>query len=184
MPEVKNLQSTEVKNLQSTEVKNLRSTEVKNLRSTGEHLVSAQSSLGKGDFKSPKSKLNELCQSMKFSPPKYQDQISDNGFVDVTVSIMIEGQDVCYSYTSEQAMSTKKYIKQCEENAAELAFKALTELYGTCLPSEHTPTQLGKNIYLCSYSLLPSYILLDKPVRSPSKLGPQRTFSCPELGKR
>ena len=81
-----------------------------------------------------------------FSTKVYQDQISDNGFV-VTVSIMIEGQEVHYSYTSEQTMSTKKYIKQCEENAAELAFKALTELYGTCVPSEHTQTQLSKNIY-------------------------------------
>ena len=132
------------------EVKKLQSTEVKNLRSTGDPVVSAQSSLGKGGFKSSKSKLNELCQSMKFSLPKYQDQISVNGFVIVTVSIMIEGQDVCYSYTSEQAMSTKKYIKQCEENAAEIAFTKLTELYGTCISNmsqQCTHEQSGKNSF-------------------------------------
>ena len=58
-----------------------------------------------------------------------------NGFLVVTVSINIGGQEVTYSYTSsytdEQVRSTKKYIKQCEENTAEIAYKALTELYGT-----------------------------------------------------
>ena len=61
---------------------------------------------------------------MKFSSPIYK--ISENGLV-VTVSITIEGQEVHYSYTSEQAMITKKHIKQCEENVAEIAFTALTE---------------------------------------------------------
>ena len=46
---------------------------------------------------------------------------------------MIEEQDICYTCTSKQAMPAKKHIiKQCEENAAEIAFKALSELYGTC----------------------------------------------------
>ena len=103
--------------------------------------ISARPPLSSGEpSKNPKSKLNEFCQSMKFSLPKYQ--ISENSFV-VTVSITIEGRDVCYSYTSEQAMSTNKYIKQCEENAAEIAFTALTELYGTCMPK--TPPQRGQS---------------------------------------
>ena len=92
-------------------------------------------------FKSPKSKLNEWCQSMKFLSPKYyQSQTSDNYLV-VTVSIMIEGQKVQYSYTSEQMNSTKKFIKECEENAAEIAYSALTELYETSasvVPPQHT----------------------------------------------
>ena len=67
---------------------------------------------------------------MRFPLPHYQSQIS-NGFLVVTVSIMIEGQEVHYSYTSEQVSSAKKYIKECEENAAEIAYRALTELYGT-----------------------------------------------------
>ena len=44
---------------------------------------------------------------------------------------MIEGQEVHYSYASEQAMSTRKYTKQCEENAAEIALTALSNRYGT-----------------------------------------------------
>ena len=76
-----------------------------------------------------------------------------NGCLVVTVSIMIERQEVHYSYTSsdsEQVSPTKKYIKQCEECAAEIAFKALTELYGTDVvplqrvQSYHEPS--GKNI--------------------------------------
>ena len=86
--------------------------------------------------KSTKSKLNEFCQSMKFSSPSYQ--ISENGLV-VTVSIMIEGQEVQYSYTSEQAMITKKHIKQCKENVAEIAFTALTEQMSSS-------TGIGKNL--------------------------------------
>ena len=83
--------------------------------------------------KNPKNQLQELCQSLKFPLPKYQNQMSENGIV-VTVSITIEGHDVCYPYmTSEQAaIPTKKHIKHCEEKAAEIAFKALSELYGTC----------------------------------------------------
>ena len=77
---------------------------------------------------------------MKFSSPIYQ--ISENGLV-VTVSIMIEGQEVHYSYTSEQAMITKKHIKQCEENVAEIAFTALTELYGTSTQSHSCDDQSG-----------------------------------------
>ena len=94
-------------------------------QSTVDPVISPRPSLGR-EFsgKNPKSKLNELCQSMKFSSPSYQ--ISENDLV-VTVSIMIEGREVQYSYTSEQAMITKKYIKQCEENVAEIAFTALTE---------------------------------------------------------
>ena len=95
--------------------------------------------------KNPKSKLNEFCQSMKFSSPIYQ--ISENGLV-VTVSIMIEGQEVHYSYTSQQPMITKKHIKQCEENVAEIA---LTELYGTNITQpQHTQScdeQSGKRSY-------------------------------------
>ena len=44
---------------------------------------------------------------------------------------MIEGQEVHYSYTSEQAMSTRKYTKQCEEIVAEIAFTALNNQNGT-----------------------------------------------------
>ena len=98
--------------------------------------------------KNPKSKLNEFCQSMKFSSPIYQ--ISENGLV-ITVSIMTEAQEVHYSYTSEQAMITKKHIKQCEENVAEIAFTALTELYGTNRtqpqPNQCCDEQPGKRSY-------------------------------------
>ena len=77
---------------------------------------------------------------MKFSSPIYQ--ISENGLV-VTVCIMIEGQEVHYSYTSEQAMITKKHIKQCEENVAEIAFTALTKLYGTSAQSHSCDDRSG-----------------------------------------
>ena len=107
-------------------------------------LASAQLPSGKDFSKSPKNRLQELCQSMRFSLPKYN-QTSENV---VTVSIVIEGQEVPYSYTSQQALSTKKDIKQCEENAAAIAFKALTELYGTCAsnipPQQTTHEQSGK----------------------------------------
>ena len=125
----------------------------KNLQSTVDPIVLPQSppTQSKGDFRSPKNKLQELCQSMKFPLPNYQHQISEDGFVIVKVSIMIvERQEVQYSYTSEQAISTKKYIKQCEENVAEIAFAALTEQYGTCMPSDHTSSQFGKHyIHAC-----------------------------------
>ena len=101
-----------------------------NLQSAPDPAVLSQPSPVKEFLGNPKSKLNEFCQSKKFSSPKYQ--ISEGGFV-VTVSIMIEGQEVHYSYTSKQAMSTKKYIKQCEEIVAEKAFTALNKLYGTCM---------------------------------------------------
>ena len=68
---------------------------------------------------------------MKFSSPKYYQRQTPENHLVVTVSIMIEGQEVQYSYTSEQVSSTKKYIKQCEENVAEIAYTTLTELYGT-----------------------------------------------------
>ena len=119
---------------------------VKNLQSSVDPLVLGQSPQGKGVFKSPKSKLNELCQSLKFSSLKYQNQISENCIV-VTVSITIEGQEIHCSYTSEQAVFTKKYIKQCEENAAEIAFTKLTRLYGICIsstPPQRTHEQSGK----------------------------------------
>ena len=90
--------------------------------------ISARLQPGKEFLKNSKSLLNEFCQSKKFSLPKYQ--ISEDGFV-VTVSIMIEGQEVHYSYASKQAMSTRKYTKQCEENAAEIALTALSNWYGT-----------------------------------------------------
>ena len=77
-----------------------------------------------------------------------------NSFLVVTVSINIGGQEVTYSYTSsytsELVRSTKKYIKQCEENVAEIAYKVLTELYGTnmmplqCIQSYPEPS--GKNM--------------------------------------
>ena len=67
---------------------------------------------------------------MKFPLPGYQSQIS-NGCLVVTVSIIIEGQEVQYSYASEQVSSAKKHIKQCEENAAAIAYRALSELHGT-----------------------------------------------------
>ena len=105
---------------------------VDNLQSTADPVISSRPSPIKENSRNPKSKLNEFCQSKKFSSPKYQ--TSEDHFV-VTVSIMIGGQDVCYSYTSEQAMLTKKDIKQCEEYVAEIAFTALTKLYGTCLSS-------------------------------------------------
>ena len=103
---------------------------VDNLQSSPDPAVLSRPSPVKEFLGNPKSKLNEFCQSKKFSSPKYQ--TSEGGFV-VTVSIMIEGQEVHYSYTSEQAMSTKKYIKQCEEMVAEKAFTALNKLYGTCM---------------------------------------------------
>jgi len=90
--------------------------------------------LGKEFFKNPKSLLNEFCQSMKFSSPSYQNQRSENGVVVTTVFIRIEGQEVHYSYTSEEAVYTKKHIKQCEESVAEIALIALTKLYGTSIP--------------------------------------------------
>ena len=106
--------------------------EVDNLQSTADPVVSSWPSPVKEFSRNSKSKLNEFCQSKKFSLPKYQ--ISEDGFV-VTVSIMIEGQEVQYSYTSEQAMSTRKYTKQCEEMVAEKAFTALSKLYGTYISS-------------------------------------------------
>ena len=115
--------------------------EDKNMQSSADlPLALAQSQPGKDISKSPKNKLQELCQSMRFSLPKYN-QTSESSIV---VSITIEGQEVCYHYTSEHTMSTRNYIKQCEENVAEIAFKALTKLYGTCIPLEHTQSQLGK----------------------------------------
>ena len=121
---------------------------VENLQSSVDPLVLGQSPQGKGGFKSPKSKLNELCQSLKFSSPIYQKSEDD---MVITVSITIEGQEVHYPYTSEQTMSTKKYIKQCEENAAEIAFTELTKLYGTCIsntPPQRTHEQSGKQLYI------------------------------------
>jgi len=85
-------------------------------------------------FKNPKSLLNEFCQSMKFSLPSYQNQRSEDGVVVTTVSIRIEGQEVHYSYTSEEAGYTKKHIKQCEESVAKVALISLTKLYGTSIP--------------------------------------------------
>ena len=105
---------------------------VDNLQSAPDPVVLSQPSSVKEFLGNPKSKLNEFCQSKKFSSPKYQ--TSEGGFV-VTVSIIIEGQEIHYSYTSEQAMSTKKYTKQCEEMVAEIAFTALSKLYGTCISS-------------------------------------------------
>ena len=93
--------------------------------------ISARLSPGNDLSKNSKNKLQELCQSMKVPLPKYENQISENGFVVVTVSITIKGREICSTYTSEQALSTKKHIKQCEEIAAE---KALTELNRTCAP--------------------------------------------------
>lgn len=119
----------------------------------GNPLISARPSPGNNDPsknpKNSKNKLQELCQSMKVPLPKYENQISVNGFVVVTVSIMVEGRENQYSYTSEQAMSTKKHIKQCEEIAAE---KVLTELNRTCvsiMPPQHakdSDEQSGKVI--------------------------------------
>ena len=58
-----------------------------------------------------------------------------NGFLRVTVSIEIEGQKVCYSYSSlrsmEEVKSLKMHIERCEEIAAAKAYKALAELYCT-----------------------------------------------------
>ena len=56
---------------------------------------------------------------------------------------MIEGREVHYSYTNQQPMITKKYIKQCEESVAERAFTALTELYGTSTLSQSCGYQSG-----------------------------------------
>ena len=121
----------------------------KNVRSSADlPSALAQSQPGKDISKSPKNKLQELCQSMRFSIPKYN-QTSESSIV---VSITIEGQEVCYRYTSEHTMSTRNYIKQCEENAAEKAFKALTELYGTCtsnIPAQQTThEQSGKAAFV------------------------------------
>ena len=122
---------------------------------------------------------------MKFSSPKYcQSQTPENHLV-VTVSIMIEGQEVQYSYTSEQVSSTKKYIKQCEENVAELAYTALTELYGTStsvMPPQRTqsydePPGSYKQLFQVSLN-----IWLVDPSEESVML--QKTLSCPGFGKK
>ena len=101
--------------------------------------ISALPAPGKKFSKNPKSLLNEFCHSKKFSLPKYQHQISENGLVVVTISIMIDGQEVHYSYTSEEAQSTMKCVKQCEENAAEMVFTTLSDRYGSTIAG--TPIQ-------------------------------------------
>ena len=104
--------------------------------------ISARPAPGKEFSKNPKSLLNEFCHSKKFSSPKYQHQISENGLVVITISIMVDGQEVHYSYTSEEAQSTKKYIKQCEENAAEIVFTTLNGRYGSTIAG--TPMKSDK----------------------------------------
>ena len=103
---------------------------------------------------------------------------------------MIEGQEVQYSYTSEQAMITKKHIKQCEENVAEIAFTALTELYGTSTQSHSCDDQSGivkssYNIIFVNFTLilatpwLFAFIALGK--HADTEL--QKALSCPGFGK-
>ena len=101
-------------------------------------VISARPSPGNDLSKNSKNKLQELCQSMKSPFPKYQKQISENGFVVVTVSIMIEGREIHCSYTSEQALSTKKHIKQYEEIAAEKALTELNRIRVPILPPQNT----------------------------------------------
>ena len=108
----------------------------------GSSSISARPVPGKEFTKNPKSLLNEFCHSKKFSSPKYQYEISDNGLVVITISITIEEQEVQYCYTSEEAQSTKKYIKQCEENAAEIVFTTLNDRYRTTIPG--TPIKSDK----------------------------------------
>ena len=79
-------------------------------------------------FKSPKSLLNEFCQSMKFSLPTYTSS-SEGGSSVTTVSIVIEGNIVQHSHQSSETVLTKKLRKECEECAAQKAYSALTELY-------------------------------------------------------
>ena len=145
--------------------------------------ISARPPPGKELSKNPKSLLNEFCQSNKFSLPMYQ--TSEDGFV-VTVSIMIEGQEVHYSYTSEQAMSTKKYTKQCEEIVAEKAFTALNNQNGTTVSG--VPIQTydipSGNIVRCYASCTIATTHMHCTVTDqPSHSEPQKTPSCQGFGK-
>ncbi|XP_065885155.1 uncharacterized protein [Dysidea avara] len=82
-------------------------------------------------FISPKSLLNEFCQSKKFSLPKYSSNL-ECGIITTTVCIRIEGKVIQYSYQYSKIVLTltKKLRKECEECAAEIAYSALTKLYG------------------------------------------------------
>ena len=147
--------------------------------------ISARLQPGKEFLKNSKSLLNKFCQSRKFSLPKYQLQISEDGFV-VTVSIMIAGQEVHYSYTSEQAMSTRKYTKQCEEIVAEKAFTALNNQNGTTVSG--VPIQTydipSGNIVRCYASCTIATTHMHCTVTDqPSHSEPQKTPSCQGLGK-
>ena len=153
-----------------------------NLQSTPDPAVLSRPSPVKEFLGNPKSKLIEFCQSKKFSLPKYQ--TSEDGFV-VTVSIMIEGQEVHYSYTSEQAMSTKKYTKQCEEIVAEIAFTALNNQNGTTVsgaPIQNYDLPSG-NIVRCYAPYTIAAHMHCTLTDQPSHCEPQKTPSCPGLGK-
>ncbi|XP_065884484.1 uncharacterized protein [Dysidea avara] len=121
-------------------------------------------------FKSPKSLLNEFCQSKKFSSPTYTTS-SENGSTVTTACVVIEGNAVRYSHQSSEVVLTKKLRKECEECAAEKAYLALTELYRTDL----SRPELQKS-QSCQKS--DSHVSMSSVSRSEL----QNTPSCPGFG--
>ena len=97
-------------------------------------------------FISPKSLLNEFCQSKKFSLPKYSSNL-ECGIITTTVCIRIEGKIIQYSYQYSEIVLTltKKLRKECEECAAEIAYSALTKLYRA--QSYQESSKIYSNLY-------------------------------------
>ena len=142
-------------------------------------------------FKSPKSLLNEFCQSMKFSVPTYSSN-SDSGSTVTTVSIVIEGSMVKHSHQSSEVVSTKKLRKECEECVAEKAYLALTELYGVShsrpeLQKSQSCQQPGKNykyyVYLTMNFLASWHVDTCSSLSSASRPELKKVPSCPGIGK-
>jgi len=111
-----------------------------------------------GVDKSPKSVLNEFCQSMKFSLPTYTSS-SEDGFIVTTAYIVIKGNTVKYSYQSSEVVLTKKLQKEHEGYAAQKAYLALTELYGVNpsrpeLQKSQSCQKSGGNYLFCSIKYL------------------------------
>ena len=139
-------------------------------------------------FKSPKSLLNEFCQSMKFSVPTYSSN-SDSGSTVTTVSIVIEGSMVKHSHESSEVVSTNKLRKECEERVAEKAYSALAELYGVShsrpkLQKSQSNQQFGKNYKYYVYPTMNCITSWHVDTRSSSSRPElKKVPSCPHIGK-
>jgi len=142
-------------------------------------------------FKSPKSLLNEFCQSMKFSIPTYTSS-SEDGFTVTTACIVIEGNVIKHSYQSSEVVLTKKLRKEHEENAAQKAYLALTELYGVNpsrpeLQKSQSCQKSGKECLLILQYLMFLDTYADAQVSrsnyNVSRPELHKTPSCPGFGK-